>query len=316
MQAAVVHTLGQSPTYQSFSDPVPEKDEALIKVRAIGLHPIVKALARGEHYLGTSEVPFIPGLDGAGVLEDGRRVYFGFVRKPWGTLAEIAAASQKMCFALPDNLDFQQAAAIANPGMSAWLTLKDRGALASGETVLVLGATGVAGHLAIQAARLLGAKRIIAAGRNVESLASADVDAVIPLAEQEDSIREAFTAEARSGIDLIVDYLWGRPAELLLEALAKGFNARSTHRTRWVEVGESAGKSITLPGATLRSVDLTMMGSGFGSASLDRVLAAIPTLFSMAAAGTLKVNVEAFPLAEVESVWNKIEKGRRIVFTT
>ena len=105
------------------------------------------------------------------------------------------------------------------------------------------------------------------------------------------------------------------PAVAQLEALAKGFSAKSTHRTRWVEVGESAGKTITLPGATLRSVDLTLLGSGFGSASVDRVIAAIPTLFSMAAAGTLKVSVEEIPLANVETAWDRIEKGRRIVFT-
>jgi NADPH:quinone reductase-like Zn-dependent oxidoreductase len=97
MRAAVVHALGQSPTYQSFPDPVPERDEALVKVHAIGLHPIVKALASGEHYLSSSEVPFIPGLDGTGVLEDDRRVFFTFVRKPWGTMAEMAAAPQRMC---------------------------------------------------------------------------------------------------------------------------------------------------------------------------------------------------------------------------
>jgi NADPH2:quinone reductase len=178
-----------------------------------------------------------------------------------------------------------------------------------------LGATGVAGHLAIQAARFLGAKRIIAAGRNIETLASADVDAIVALGETEDAVREAFTAEARSGIDLIIDYLWGRPAELLLESLSKGFSAKSTHRTRWVEVGESAGKTITLPGAFLRSVYLTLLGSGFGSTPLDRVIASIPDLFSMAAAGVLKIAVEELPLAEVETAWSRVEKGRRIVFT-
>ena len=315
MRAAVVNLLGQSPAFQNFADPVLREGEELVRVRACGLHPIVKALARGEHYLGTGELPFIPGVDGVGVLEDGRRVYFGFIRKPWGTMAELAAAPKNMCFPIPDALNDQEAAAVVNPGMSAWLSMKDRGALQPGETVLVLGATGVAGHLAIQAARVLGAKRIVAAGRNIESLASANVDAVIQLGGSEDAIRDAFIAEAQAGIDLVIDYLWGRPAELLLEALAKGFSAKSTHRTRWVEVGESAGKTITLPGATLRSVDLTLLGSGFGSASLDRVIAAIPTLFSMAAAGTLKVSVEETPLANVETAWDRVEKGRRIVFT-
>ena len=164
--------------------------------------------------------------------------------------------------------------------MSAWVSLKERAGLAAGETVLIMGATGVAGQLAIQVARHLGAKRVIAAGRNVDAIAAADVDAVIALGQPEDAIRDAFAAEAARGIDVVVDYLWGRPTELLLEALAKGFKAKSTHRTRLVEVGESAGKTITLPGATLRSIDLTLLGSGFGAVPLERDLRRHPQLFS------------------------------------
>jgi len=149
----------------------------------------------------------------------------------------------------------------------------------------------------------------------VAAIAAADVDAVIALGDPEDAVREAFAAEAATGIDVVIDYLWGRPTELLLEAFAKGFKASATHRTRVVEVGESAGKTITLPGATLRSIDLTLLGSGFGSASMDKIFAAIPTLFSLAADGKLKIAVEPVPLAEVESAWNRVEKGSRIAFT-
>jgi NADPH:quinone reductase-like Zn-dependent oxidoreductase len=315
MQAAVVNVLGQAPRYQSFSEPVPQEGEALIQVRAVGLHPIVKALASGSHYLGSGELPAIPGLDGVGVLEDGSRVFFVFVRKPWGTMAERAAAPRSKCIPLPGGISDVEAAAIANPGMSAWMSLKERAQLVAGETVLVLGATGVAGQLAIQAARQQGAKRVIGAGRNIDAIAAADVDAIIALGEPEDAVREAFAREATAGIDVVIDYLWGRPTELLLEALAKGFKASATHRTRLVEVGESAGKTISLPGATLRSIDLTILGSGFGSAPLDKIFATIPELFSMAAAGKLKVAVEPVPLTEVEAAWNRVEKGRRIVFT-
>ena len=185
----------------------------------------------------------------------------------------------------------------------------------AGETVLVLGATGVAGQLAVQVARHLGAKRVIAAGRNVEAIARRRVDAVMALGQPEDAVRDAFAAEAAKGIDVVIDYLWGRPTELLLEALAKGFRASATQRTRLVEVGESAGKTISLPGATLRSIDLKLLGSGFGSVPLDQDAAAIPTLFSLAAAGSLQVDVEPVPLADVEAAWNRVEKGRRIVFT-
>ena len=315
MQAAVVNFLGHPPKYQSFSDPVAGQGEVEIQVRAAGLHPIVKAIAAGSHYSAAGEVPAVPGLDGVGTLEDGSRVYFGFVRKPWGTMAERAVAPRKMCLPLPDGLGDVEAAAIANPGMSAWLSLKQRAALAAGETVLVLGATGVAGQLALQVARRLGAKRVIAVGRNVDAIASADADAVIALGQPEDAVRDAFAAEAAAGIDVVIDYLWGRPTELLLEALAKGFRTTSTRPTRLVEVGESAGKTISLPGATLRSIDLKLMGSGFGAVPLDQVLAAIPTLFSLAAEGSLRIAVEPVPLADVEAAWDRVEKGRRIVFT-
>ncbi len=317
MQAAVVNVPGQAPKYQTFADPIAQAGEAIVQVRAAGLHPIVKSQASGTHYAsGDRQGPTVPGVDGVGVLQDGRRVFFGLVRKPWGTMAERAAAPQKTLIPLPDALDDATAAAIANPGMSAWVALKERAQLAHGETVLILGATGVAGQLAIQVARQLGAKRVIAAGRNLEAIAAADVDAVIALSEPEDAVREAFTKEAAAGIDVVIDYLWSRPTELLLEGLAKGFKTEATHRTRLVEVGTSAGPTITLPGAVLRAIDLTLVGSGFGAARLELILAAIPNLFAAAATGTLKIAVEPIPLAEVEVSWNRVEKGRRVVFTT
>jgi NADPH:quinone reductase-like Zn-dependent oxidoreductase len=314
MKAAVVETLGQPPKYQEFADPVATENELLIEVHAAGLHPIVKAIASGAHYSARGEVPMIPGIDGVGTRPDGTRVYFGSARKPWGTMAERCAAPASMCLPLPDGISDVVAAAIANPGMSAWLSTKERAGLKSGETVLILGATGVAGQLAIQAARHLGAKRVIAAGRNVDALAKESVDAIVALGQPDDAVREAFVAEAEKGIDVVIDYLWGRPTELLLEALAKTFKPSSTNSTRLVEVGQSAGPTITLPGAVLRSVDLKLLGSGFGSVPLDTIFTAIPVLFQMAAAGKFHVDVEPVPLADVETAWNRVEKGRRIVF--
>lgn len=314
MHAAVVTDHAKPPQYLEFPDPVPAEGEALIHVRAAGLHPIVKGLASGSHYASGGELPMVPGIDGVGTLEDGRRVYFGFARKPWGTMCERSVAPRIRCLPLPDGIDDLQAAAIANPGMSAWLSLSDRAGLKPGETALVLGATGVAGHLAVQIARSLGAKRVIGAGRNVASLEGENLDAVIALGQPEDAVREAFLAEAARGIDVVIDYLWGRPTELLLEALAKGFKPSSARSTRLVEVGESAGKSVNLAGATLRSVDLRILGSGFGSVDLERILGAIPELFQKAASGALRVDVEAIPLAQVESAWSRAEKARRIVF--
>jgi NADPH:quinone reductase-like Zn-dependent oxidoreductase len=315
MKAAVVNVLGQVPRYQDFAEPKAAEGEVLIQVRAAGLHPIVKARASGSHYSSDGVVPLIPGEDGVGVL-DGSRVFFGFSRAPFGSMAERTVVRRSMCIPLPENIDDVQAAAIANPGMSAWLSIKDRAGLVKGESVLILGATGVAGQLAIQVARHLGARRIVAAGRNLEALASVELNGVVSLAQGDDAIRAAFAVEAGKGIDVVIDYLWGRPTELLLEALAKGFDPNAARSTRLVEVGESAGKTITLPGATLRSIDLKLMGSGFGAVPLERVLGAIPTLFELVAAGSLKVATEPIPLAGVEAAWNRKENGKRIVFTT
>jgi NADPH:quinone reductase-like Zn-dependent oxidoreductase len=315
VQAAVVKEFGQAPKYQSFPEPTPEEGEAIIRVRAAGLHPVVKAMASGTHYASGGEVPFVPGVDGVGEQPDGGRVYFTFARRPWGSMCDRTVAPRSKCLPLPDKIDDFQAAAIANPGMSAWLSIKDRAELSAGETVLILGATGVAGQIAIQVSRHLGAKRVIAAGRNLEAIANENVDSVISLAQPEEAVREALFAEATEGIDVVIDYLWGRPAELMLEALAQGFSSTSTRSTRFVEVGESAGKTISLPAATLRSIDLKLLGSGFGSVPLNRVLGAMPTLFDLASKGILRVAVDPVPITDVEAAWSRVEKGRRIVFT-
>jgi NADPH:quinone reductase-like Zn-dependent oxidoreductase len=314
MNAAVVNELGQAPRYQSFPDPEPEAGEALITVRAAGLHPVVKALAAGTHYASGGELPMIPGVDGVGMLEDGTRVYFGFARRPWGTMCEHTVAPRGRCLTIPASLDDAVAAAIANPGMSAWLSIKERAAVVPGDTVFISGATGVAGRIAVQVARHLGAKRVIGAGRNVASLEAAGLDAMVRLTEPEDEIRKRLAAEVEQGIDVVIDYLWGRPAELLLEALGKGFSPDRVRSTRWVEIGDSAGKTVALPGSILRSIDLKLMGSGFGSFPLGRILAAIPALFDMAAQGVLTIDVERVPLKHVESAWSRKTEAGRIVF--
>ena len=160
MKAAVVNTLGQPPRYEEFAEPLPGESEAIVEMQAAGLHPIVKALASGQHYSSKDEVPFIAGVDGVGKLEDGKIACCLAVRPPYGTMAQRTVVTRAKCIPLPEGLDPAQAAAIANPGMSAWLSLKSRAALVAGEVVLVNGATGAAGQLAVQAARYLGRARL------------------------------------------------------------------------------------------------------------------------------------------------------------
>lgn len=315
MHAAVVNILGQPPQYQDFPDPVAEPGEVVVKMLAAGLHPVVKSRASGAHYSSSGKVPLVPGIDGVGEF-GGKLAYCFGSREGLGTMAEKTIARPENCFPLPEGLDPLQAAAIANPGMSAWLSLKLRAALKQGESVLILGATGVAGQLAIQAAKYLGASRIIGAGRNVDALNDSGVDAVVALSDPEEAVSAAFAQQlALGGINVVIDYLWGRPTELFLGALAKSFSPEATKSTRLVEVGESAGKTIALPGALLRSVDLTLSGSGFGSVPLKQVLGGIQEFFQIAAAGHLQVAVEPVPLSSVTEAWGRTEKGKRVVFT-
>ena len=167
MNAAVVESFSTPPRYRSFIDPVAGDGEVLVKVTAAGLHPIVRALANGTHYGSTGELPFIPGVDGVGRLQDGTRVYFGSARSPFGTFAELAVTRHDLAIPLPEAVDDTVAAATSNPGMSSWVALKVRAKFVSGESVLILGATGSAGKLAIQIAKRLGARHVVAVGRNV-----------------------------------------------------------------------------------------------------------------------------------------------------
>ncbi len=170
MNAAVVRSYDVPPSYTTFEDPIAGERELLVTVTAAGLHPIVKSLANGTHYGSTGVFPFVPGVDGVGRLEDGRRVYFGVVRPPFGTFAEQTVTGAAMCVGLPDGLPDEAAAGLANPGMSSWAALTTRAKFAAGESVLILGATGSAGRLAVQIAKRMGARRVVAAGRNPEAL--------------------------------------------------------------------------------------------------------------------------------------------------
>ena len=318
MNAAVVSAYDVPPQYKTFEEPVAGEGELLVTVSAAGLHPIVKALANGTHYGSTGVLPFIPGLDGVGRMADGTRVYFGMARSPFGTFAEKTLASAAMYMALPDGLDDALAAALANPAMSSWAGLTVRGKFADGESVLILGATGVAGQLAVQIAKRLGARRVVAAGRNsqaLEKLKQLGADVVISLEQEHDALVKAFRAEiAGEGVDVVLDYLWGAPAEAVLAAISQKGLSHAASRIRFVQVGSSAGGTISLAAATLRSSGVELVGSGFGSASLAQIFEAIGELFKEAAAKPFAIEVKTVTLRDVESVWKSPESGVRFVF--
>jgi NADPH:quinone reductase-like Zn-dependent oxidoreductase len=318
MNAAVVHAFDAPPRYTSFADPVAAEGEMIVHVTAAALHPIVKSLANGTHYGSTGELPFIPGVDGVGKLEDGTRVYFGISRSPFGSFAERALASPRMCIPLPDGIEDTIAAGVANPAMSSWVALTARAKFVAGESVLILGATGVAGQLAVQVAKRLGARRVIATGRNPQALArlkEMGADAVISLDQEHDALVSAFRSEfAGAGVDIILDYLWGQPAEYALEAILQKGLEHAASRIRFIQIGSSAGRTISLPAATLRSSGLELLGSGFGSASLEQIRQSIGELFQAAAKQPFRFDTETASLQNVEALWNSAEQGRRLVF--
>lgn len=147
MKAAFVAEAGKTPIYGDFKEPIPAEGEVLVTISAAALSNVVKSRVSGAHYSSSARFPFVVGIDGVGRLDDGRRVYFVLPKAPFGSMSEKTVIRPSQCIALPDDLDDVTAAAIANPGMSAWAALKERAELAAGEVVLVNGATGAAGRL-------------------------------------------------------------------------------------------------------------------------------------------------------------------------
>lgn len=317
MNAAVVRSYDAPPSYASFDDPVLQPGERIVRVSAAALHPIVKALANGSHYGATGQFPFIPGVDGVGKLDDGTRVFFGAARPPFGTMAEHTIASPLICLPLPDAIDDATAAAIGNPAMSSWAALLGRARFVAGESVLILGATGVAGQLSVQIAKRMGARRIVAAGRNpaaLEKLTSLGADAVISLEQPHDALVSAFKTEFATGVDVVLDYLWGPPAEAALEAVSQKGLKNAGSRIRFVQIGNSAAPKISLAAATLRSANLELIGSGFGSASFDEIARAIADFYALAAKQPFEFALKKVPLKDVAAAWNESDPGTRIVF--
>ncbi|MFZ0761059.1 MAG: zinc-binding dehydrogenase [Candidatus Sulfotelmatobacter sp.] len=316
MKAAVLHQLGSPPRFEEFANPVAGENEVLVEVRAASLKRIDKAMAGGSHYASFGELPVVCGVDGVGTLENGARVLFGGSRRPFGAMAEKAVAPRAFCFPVPDGLDDATAAALPNPAGSSWLPLKWRAKLKPGETVLVLGATGASGKLAVQIAKLLGAGRVIAAGRNpqaLETVRSLGADVTIRIDEPGKNLVDAFAAAAKDGMDVVLDYLWGAPTEALVEALTGHDFTAEPRVTRLIEIGAVAGPTISLPAAALRSSGLEIYGSGGGSVGMKAILEAIPQILEHAARGDLKLETKQVPLSEVETAWTKKE-DRRVVF--
>lgn len=317
MLAAVVRSFDHPPRYETFATPLAASDHTVIAdVLAAGLHPRVRSGAAGTHYTTSGDLPLIPGVDGVARLPDGRLVYFVAPDGAPGTMAQQALVDLRQCVPLPADADPATIAAAMIPAMSSWLALRKRLSFEPGRHVLILGATGSAGQMAIQVARRLGAGQVIAAGRDstlFDRLAGLGADTVVSLAGDLETAADA-VGDAACEVDIVLDYLWGPPAERIMPALV----TRRADRSRaldWVHIGSMAGMTIALNSELLRAANLRLLGSGQGSLNRAEIVAELPALVGELVAGALRVSARPVPLAEVEAAWNApAARGECIVF--
>src|ERR1700734_109267 len=315
MNAAVVTSFGEPPRYQPFEAPARADGEVVADVLAAGLPPRVRSGAAGGHYTSSGTLPMIPGIDGVARLPDGRLVYFAADDDVLGTMADQALVDPRRSVELPAGTDVAEVAAAMNPAMSSWVALRRRVPLQPGQSVLVLGATGNAGAMAVQVAKRLGAGRVVGAGRDpgrLDGLIPAGADEVVRLTDDPDATASALAAAAAEA-DIVIDYLWGKPAQQAIMALltARGDRGRALN---WIQIGAVAGPAIELPSVALRSANLRLQGSGQGSVGPADYLAELPSLVDAISNGAIAVKANTMPLADVEEAWTREEApGERTV---
>jgi len=302
---AAVMDGGERPTYGEFAEPQATAGARVVEVRAAALSGLDRAIARRLHYLKMPDGPFVVGREG--VARDGaKRIYFTVNAPvgPFGSMAERTLIDPKFSFPVPDAVADDVAAALGNAGLAAWLALSWRARLRRGETVLILGATGVSGLIAVSAAKQLGAGRVIAAGRNREALARAKrlgADDTVDLAA--DDLAAAYRDAAGGAVDVVIDNVSGAPGEAALEVLAL--------HGRLVHVGTMAGQTMTVRGAAIRRTSADIVGFAYYHAPTDVQAQAYGELCRLAAAGELALDIETRPLAQIAAAWDARAAGNR-----
>lgn len=319
MKAAVMYQQGEMPQYADVPEPVVKSDEELIiSVKAAAIKHFDKSRAKGTHYSAENQPKkaMLIGGDGVGLLADGTKVY----ALGDGMIAEKAIIDKRRMVKLPEGIDDASACALPNAVAGSAMALRFRAKMQTGETVLINGATGFTGKIAIQVAKHYGAKKIIVTGRNEQTLKSlltlgAD-ETVLTTQNDEDFIAQIRNIHSQTPIDIMIDYLWGHTAELLLASL-KG-NGSFTHKTRFVSIGSITGDKIQLSAENLRSVDLQLSGSGVGSWTKDEMKLLfseiLPEMFQLAAENKLKVDTIKVNLKDIEQLWEmEVTDGKRLV---
>ena len=297
LRAAVLREHGTTPRVEEFEDPGQSPGCVEVRVAAAGLHHLDLHKASGTFYTGPRPLPCVVGSDGVGRLEDGRRVYFDASVEPYGSMAERTLVPSDALLELAEGVDDVVAAALGNTGLGAWLALTWRAQLQRGQTVLVLGATGAAGSVAVQVAKTLGAARVVAAdraGERLPRLLERGADAIVEV-DTADDLAASFREATGGEVDVTIDMLWGTPAVAAMKVAAR--------YARHVEVGNMAGEEITLPAPLIRSVSLDIRGFSVAHPPMDVKREAYRRLTEHAANGDIVVDVDRSALDDVEAAW-------------
>lgn len=315
MKAALVTAFGESPRWVDVPPPIAAgEDEIVVDVLASALSPRVRSQAAGSHYTSTGDLPLIPGIDGVGRLPDGGLVYFLLPDTDKGAMAERVAIDRRRSVPLPEGADPVQIAAAMNPTMASWVGLRQRIAFRSGQSVLILGATGNAGRAAVQVAHRLGAGAITAVGRHaerMEDLTDCGASRIVELAADPGDVAREL-ADAGRTVDVVLDFLWGEPASTALRAIVP-HRARDEQLLTWIQIGSIAGSESPVPSAALRAVNLRIIGSGQGSVQPRAYRQEIQALAQEIHNGAFDVPARCVPLSEVESAWADTASTERIV---
>jgi len=313
MKAAVLHAVGMTPTYEEFPDPTPGEGEVLITVKAVALENIDKAIAAGTHYSSKefiSTLPTVVGFDGVGTLEDGTLVGFGGTKSPYGAMAEKTVVPKANIVPVPEGID--PATAVVLASALTGFSMKYAAGFKPGETVLIQGVTGVAGRLAAKVAKLLGAKRIVGTGR--DQAASAELKRLgvdmIDTTVADDKLIQAF--KDKGPFDVVLDFLWGRPTELLIASLTPD-ELSFAKPTRLVQIGSAAGNELKLAAEGVRTSGLEIYGSGKGLSG-EVMSEAYAQVVEWAREKKLTFDIERIPLKDIESAWQRTDfRGKRLV---
>ncbi|MGA6205771.1 zinc-binding alcohol dehydrogenase family protein [Nocardia testacea] len=316
MRAAVVEGPGTTPVCADFPDPEQRPGRPPLRLLGAGLHHVVRGMAAGRHYSSGRVYPLVPGVDAVARTADGRLVYTGFARSPWGTMAEWLVTPFEV--ELPAGADPLAVAAGMNPALSGWMPLIARHE-AAGElgTVLVLGATGMSGGLAVRAALSLGAKQVVAVGRDRDALERLHRPGVVTVALAPDApdawaaALAATVAETRPG--LVLDYVWGPVAEAAFAALGEPGPEDDIEAVDYVQIGSLAGAEAVLPASLLRSRRIRISGSGKGSVSKEQMIAELPAILARFADSTFDAPYTEYPLGRVGEAWKHEGRTRAVV---